>query len=92
AAILVGAIGVLGTFGLDAQLSGRRLAVIRETSQLHAEPLLASDRGASAIVGEVVRVKGVQGAWTLVGLDDGRDGWIDTSELIPLDQRDTGDN
>jgi uncharacterized protein YgiM (DUF1202 family) len=51
--------------------------------------MLGSERGASAIVGEVVRVKGVRGAWTLVGLDDGRDGWIDSSSLISLDQQDT---
>jgi tetratricopeptide (TPR) repeat protein len=85
ASMLVGAVGFVATFGLESQLSGKRIAVVRETLQLHAEPMLASERIASAVVGEVVRIKGVQGAWTLVRLDDGRDGWIDSDDLIALD-------
>jgi uncharacterized protein YgiM (DUF1202 family) len=49
------------------------------------EPVLGSDRGANALVGEVVRVKAVRGAWTLISLDDGRDGWMASSNLISLD-------
>ena len=79
----------IATFGLEAQLAGKRVAVVRATTQLHAEPMLDSQRGASGLVGEVVRIKGVHGAWTLIGLDDGRDGWIDSSSLISLDQQDS---
>ena len=85
AAIIVGGIMLLGTFGLEEQMSGKRVGVIRSTVQLLVEPVLGSDRGPNALVGEVVRVKGVRGAWTLIALDDGRDGWMDSSQLIPLD-------
>jgi hypothetical protein len=88
--VIAGSVALIATFGIEAQLAGRRIAVVRETMQLHDDPMLGSERGASAIVGEVVRVKGVRGAWTLVGLDDGRDGWIDSGSLISLDQQDTG--
>jgi uncharacterized protein YgiM (DUF1202 family) len=43
--------------------------------------------GATAIIGEVVRVDGRQGAWTRVVLDDGRDGWLSSDALLSLDQR-----
>jgi tetratricopeptide (TPR) repeat protein len=85
AVIIAGGVALLGTFGLEEQLSGKRVAVIRSTVQLLSEPVLGADRGANALVGEVVRVKGVRGAWTLIALDDGRDGWMDSSQLIPLD-------
>jgi hypothetical protein len=86
--LIAGAITLVATFGLESQLAGRRAAVVRATTQLHGEPMLGSQRGASALIGEVVRIKGVRGAWTLIGLDDGRDGWIDSSALISLDQQD----
>jgi tetratricopeptide (TPR) repeat protein len=85
AVIIAGGIGLIGTFGLEEQLSGKRVAVVRAGVQLLAEPVLGSDRGASALIGEVVRVKGVRGAWTIISLDDGRDGWMASSNLIPLD-------
>lgn len=88
ALIIAGAMTLIATFGLESQLAGRRVAVVRETTQLRGEPMLGSERRASALIGEVVRIKGVRGAWTLIGLDDGRDGWIDSSTLISLDQRD----
>jgi tetratricopeptide (TPR) repeat protein len=87
--LIAGAITLIATFGLESQLAGRRVAVVRATTQLHGEPMLQSERSASALIGEVVRIKGVRGAWTLVGLDDGRDGWIDSSTLISLDQQDS---
>jgi hypothetical protein len=85
AVVIVGGIALLGTFGLEEQMSGKRVGVIRSSVQLLTEPVLGSDRGPNALVGEVVRVKGVRGAWTLIALDDGRDGWMDSSQLIPLD-------
>ena len=89
ALIIAGAITFVATFGLEAQLVGKQAAVVRATTQLHGEPMLGSQRGASALIGEVVRIKGVRGVWTLIGLDDGRDGWIDSSSLILLDEGDT---
>jgi hypothetical protein len=55
---------------------------------MSADPALGGARGATAIVGEVVRITGRQGAWARVVLDDGRDGWMEDSELISLDARD----
>jgi hypothetical protein len=88
--LIAGAITLIATFGLESQLAGKRVAVVRATTQLHDEPMLGSGRRASTLIGEVVRIKGVRGAWTLIGLDDGRDGWIDSSTLISLDQQDSG--
>ena len=85
ALVIAGGLGILATLGLEEQLSGKRVAVVRESIQLLDEPVLGSDRGANALVGEVVRVKGVRGAWTIVSLDDGREGWMASSNLIPLD-------
>jgi tetratricopeptide (TPR) repeat protein len=85
AAIIAGGIAVLATFAIEEQLSGKRAGVVRSSIQLLGEPVLGADRGANALVGEVVRVKAVRGAWTLIVLDDGRDGWMASSNLIPLD-------
>ena len=85
AAIIAGGIAVLATFAIEEQLAGKRVGVVRTSIQLLEEPVLGSDRGANALVGEVVRVKAVRGAWTMISLDDGRDGWMASSNLIPLD-------
>jgi hypothetical protein len=81
------AVAVLG-FALDDRLSGRHVAVLRQTASLSSDPELSGERGATAIIGEVVRVTGRQGAWSRVVLDDGRDGWLESSALISLDARD----
>ncbi len=78
----------IGGFALADRLSGRHLAVVRQTASLHHDPELGSERGPTAIIGEVVRVSGRQGAWSRVVLDDGRDGWLDNAALISLDVRD----
>ena len=77
-------------FALAERLSGRNLAVMRRTTSLNTDPQIGGDRGATAIVGEVVRATGRQGAWTRVRLDDGREGWIESAALISLDARDAG--
>jgi hypothetical protein len=86
-AVMAGLIA-LGGFALSDRLSGRRLAVMRQTTSLNTDPQLGGERGATAIIGEVVRVTGRQGAWSRVVLDDGRDGWIDNASLVSLDTRD----
>ena len=87
AAVIAG-VFALGGFALRERFSGRDLAVMRHTASLTNEPQLGSERGASAMVGEVVRVTGRQGAWSRVVLDDGRDGWLENTVLISLDARD----
>jgi hypothetical protein len=81
AAILIAITG----FGLADRMSGRRLGVIRATASLRNDPELGGERGATAIIGEVVRITGRQGAWTRVVLDDGREGWLEASSLVSLD-------
>jgi len=46
----------------------------------------SSERGPTALIGEVVRVTGQQGAWVRARLDDGREGWVDGSAVIELDR------
>lgn len=88
-AVIAGAIAI-GGFALNDRLSGRHLAVMRRTGVLSSDPELGGEQGATAIIGEVVRVTGRQGAWTRVSLDDGRDGWIDNAMLMSLDAREAG--
>jgi hypothetical protein len=80
---------VVIAFGLADRLSGRRLGVMRDTASLRSDPELSGERGATAIIGEVVRVTGRRGAWTRVVLDDGREGWLESSLLVSLDANDT---
>ena len=77
----------IGGLALRDRLSGRTAAVVRETASLSHDPELGAERGATAIIGEVVHVTGRQGAWSHLALDDGRDGWLESSSLIPLDER-----
>lgn len=79
---------VVAGFALSDRLAGRNLAVMRHTASLNTDPQIGGDRGATAIIGEVVRATGRQGAWTRVSLDDGREGWIESAALISLDVRD----
>ncbi|MFI5229273.1 MAG: BatD family protein [Gemmatimonadales bacterium] len=82
------AVIVIAALALRDRLSGHTAAVVRQTASLSHDPQLGAERGATAIVGEVVRVSGRQGAWSHVALDDGRDGWLESSSLISLDERD----
>ncbi|MEO7083357.1 MAG: hypothetical protein ABI442_09265 [Gemmatimonadaceae bacterium] len=89
-ATAAGIIAVIGFALVDLQ-SGRHVGVIRRTGSLNIEPRLGSDESAAAIIGEVVRVRGRQGAWSRVVLDDGRDGWIESAGLIALDAHDASE-
>jgi BatD DUF11 like domain len=85
-AVCAGIVAIVG-FALGDRLSGRRLAVMRRTSSLNVDPQLGSERGPTAIIGEVVRITGREGAWSRVVLDDGRDGWIENAALVSLDAK-----
>jgi hypothetical protein len=85
-AVAAGVVAIVG-FGLADRVSGRHVAVMRRTASLNVDPQLGSERGATAIIGEVVRITGRQGAWSRVSLDDGRDGWIENAALVALDPK-----
>jgi SH3 domain-containing protein len=85
---VAGCVAAIAGFALADRVSGRHVAVLRRTASLNVDPQLGSERGATAIVGEVVRVTGRQGAWSRVTLDDGRDGWIENAGLVSLDAKD----
>jgi hypothetical protein len=85
--VIAGALLIVG-FALSERLNGRHLAAMRRTASLNNEPQLGGELGATAIIGEVVRVTGRQGAWSRIVLDDGRDGWIETAALISIDATD----
>jgi hypothetical protein len=85
---ITGGVVAIVAFGLADRISGRHVAVMRRTASLNVDPQLGSERGPTAIVGEVVRITGRQGAWSRVTLDDGRDGWIENSLLVSLDAKD----
>jgi hypothetical protein len=78
---------VVSGLALRERLSGRGLAVVRATQPVSVVPAFGGGTGPTAIIGEVVHVRGEQGAWSRVVLDDGRDGWIATSALVSLDDR-----
>lgn len=85
---IIAVVIAIGGFALSDRLAGRHLAVVGRTASLSSDPELGGERGPTAIVGEVVRVTGVQGAWSRVRLDDGRDGWLENAGLVSLDTRD----
>jgi hypothetical protein len=87
---VVAGLVALGAFALADRDSGRHAGVLRKTLSLNTDPDLESEKGPTGIIGEVIRVAGQQGSWTRVVLDDGRDGWVQASDLISLDVRDAG--
>jgi hypothetical protein len=85
----VAVVALIGGFVLADVASGRRVAVMRRTESLSVDPQLGAERGATALIGEVVRVTGHQGAWVRARLDDGREGWLEEAAVIELDGRTT---
>ena len=91
AAGLVGLLLLFGALDLDQRQAARNLAVIRSTARISSDPALGGDTKGTAVVGEVARTVRRQGAWTLVSLDDDREGWIESSRLISIERGTTGE-
>ncbi|HET9453347.1 MAG TPA: BatD family protein [Gemmatimonadaceae bacterium] len=83
AAVVVG----LAAMELESRIEGSRLGVVRRATSLSSDPALGMDRGPSLGTGEIVRVLGRRGGWTRVEATADREGWIASSELIPLESR-----
>ena len=65
-------------------LAGRDSAVVVSPAPLRAMPTLSAEAGAETLLGEVTRVRGQQGVWTLIQLADGRRGWLESQRLEVL--------
>ena len=83
---ICGVLLLLAGLDVDQRLAARNLGVIRSTSRLSSDPALGGETRGTAVIGEVARTVRRQGAWTFVSLDDGREGWIESSILAPLER------
>jgi len=77
---------VAGVWGAAerARLDGRTLAVVRAATGLSTDPAIGEAQPAVTATGDVVRVRGTSGAWSLIAVDDGHEGWVQSSDLIFL--------
>jgi hypothetical protein len=88
---IVGVLLLLGALELDQRLAARDLGVLRATTRLSSDPALGGDTKGTALIGEVARAVRRQGAWTYVTLDEQREGWIESSNLVTLERGTQGD-
>jgi hypothetical protein len=77
------AVGLAAIFH-DERLNAHDLVVVHVASPLAVSPALGADRTGNVDVGELGRVRSLQGVWSRVALDGGRHGWIESSRLISL--------
>lgn len=82
-AIATAAVAIAAIYQGD-RLAAPDLVVIRSAGTLAVSPALGADAAGTADVGEIARVRGVNGVWSRVVLDGGRRGWIENARLIPL--------
>lgn len=76
----------LAAADLGERQDERRLAVVRLDTPLSTVPALGGERVGSVGIGEVARITGHQGVWLRVSLDGGREGWLDATQVIPLER------
>lgn len=86
AAGIIGLLLLLGGLDLDQHLAARNYTVLRSTTRLSSDPALGGETKGTAIIGEVARAVRRQGPWTLVSLDDEREGWVESSTLASLER------
>ena len=77
---------LLAGLDIDQRLEARSLGVIRATTRLSSDPALLGETNGTALVGEIVRANRREGAWTHVALDAGREGWIQSSNIMSLER------
>ena len=83
---IVGLLLLLGGLDLDQRLAARSLTVLRSTTRLSSDPALGGETKGTAVIGEVARAIRRQGPWTLVSLDEQREGWVESSNLASLER------
>lgn len=86
AAGIIGILLLLGGLELDELLAARSYTVLRSTTRLSSDPALGGETKGTAVIGEVARAVRRQGPWTLVSLDDEREGWVESSTLASLER------
>lgn len=88
-AVPMGAAVVAGVLGLAVErtLAARDLRLVMADGALRVLPALVAERQAAVQTGEIAREIRREGVWTLVQLDGGRDGWIETTRLSSLARR-----
>lgn len=84
AALVTSAVVALGGLRQADLLSGRDRAIVVSPARLRAMPTLGAEAGAETLLGEMTRVRGRQGVWTLIQLADGRRGWLESQRLEVL--------
>jgi hypothetical protein len=82
-ALLIGLVAI----ETETRVAGQRLAVVRGTGALTSDPAIGMDRGPNVGIGEIVRAVGRRGSWTRVEATDDRQGWIPSTQLLPLSDR-----
>jgi hypothetical protein len=83
---MLGVLLLLGGLDIDQRLAARDLGVVRSTTKLSSDPALGGEMKGTAFIGEVARAVRRQGAWTFVALDDQREGWIESSNIVSLER------
>ena len=86
AAGIVGVLLLLGGLDVDQHLAARNYTVLRSTTRLSSDPALGGETKGTAVIGEVARAVRREGPWTLISLDDEREGWVESSTLASLER------
>ena len=78
----VGAVAVAAL--VDERLAAEDLVLTAAPAPMRALPALSAERMRALPVAEVLRVRERRDGWVRVETDDGRDGWLESSRLLPL--------
>lgn len=84
AAALAGAASVALSGLVEERLTGPELVLTAAAAPMRALPALSAERTRALPVAEVLRVRERRDGWLRVEADDGRDGWIESSRVLPL--------
>jgi oxygen tolerance protein BatD len=83
--LVVAVLLALVAIDLNDRQDARSLFVVRRTVPLATSPALGAEVLGNAETGEIGRMVGRDGVWTRLRLDDAREGWIATANLVSLD-------
>ena len=84
---IVATASLVGGIRLSEIAHGRQTAAVRSADRLRSAPSLGSDLAEEVMLGEHRRTPTARTTWTFVGRD-GREGWLPSERLVPLELRD----